>query len=497
MKKTLLMTTLLSVATPAIAYADAETEALRKQVKQLEARLNQLEAREKARQKQEASNASANADLAPSAGKKTKAASVAPASVNERLAIVERKQEVAEESAKSLAEKTTTVEYNSRGLSLTSPDKQYQLRLRGYAQAEWRDFIGNSNTTSVNTFLIRTARPIFEAKMTDYVNGRIMLDFSNGGTRIFDAYADFHPWPESRLVNLRVGKFKSPVGLERWESEQELLFAERGQTTNLVPLRDNGAMLFGEFIPDQLEYQVALTNGSPDLIDTNTDTDNHKDIDARIFAYPFRWTGNPWISGVGLGVAGTYGEHTNSTVANGGLTTGYLTLGQSRYFAYNAATTSNGTQWRFNPEASYYKGPYSLLGEYVLNSSELRATGVNRSIKNDAWIALTTYVITGEDANFNGVKPAHNFDPVHGNWGAFELTARAGALHVDASAFPLFSSLTTSAKAAHEAAAGINWYMNESVKVNLDYAHTSFDGGAAVGDREDEDVVLALAQFRF
>ena len=36
---------------------------------------------------------------------------------------------------------------------------------------------------------------------------------------------------------------------------------------------------------------------------------------------------------------------------------------------------------------------FSLLGEYVLNSQKLRNGTTNRSIKNDAWNAIATYVI--------------------------------------------------------------------------------------------------------
>ena len=503
MKKILLATTLLSVAAPALAHADAETEALRKEVKMLEARLNQLEAREKAQKKLASADASADANLAPAAGKKTKtAATPASGSVSERLAIVERKQEVAEDNTKALAEKTPAIEIgNGKGLSVTSPDKQWQLRFAAYAQAESRNFFDNGTATT-NNILLRSARPIIETKMTDYFNGRIMMDFSGGNARVLDAYVDTHPVPDSRLVNLRLGKFKAPIGLERWESEQELLFAERGQTTNLVPFRDHGAMLLGEIIPDQLEYQIAYTNGAADLIDNNGDTDNHRDINARVFAQPFRWIGNAWLSGIGLGMAGTYGTHNNGTVANGGLTTGYVTIGQSRYFAYNANTGTNGTTWRANPEAWYYKGPFSLLGEYVLEGQDLRnaTANVNRNLKNDAWTAITTYVLTGEDANFNGVRTTKPFDPAHGHWGAVELTARIGELHVDPDAFTgaAFATAATSAKSAFEEAIGVNWYLNNAVKLNVDYAHTTFDGGAAAGgDREAENALLTEVQFRF
>lgn len=476
-KKTIIGAVLtLAISSP--AFADSETTALRAQIKALEARLEQLEKNQQ--------RAVAKPEVATN---KT--------GIENRLNIVERKQELVQDDLKAKAEKTPSIEVGPKGLLVTSPDKKYNLRMRAYAQAQYRNFLDNGNTTSTNQFLLRTARPIIEAKITDYFSGRLVIDFGNNQTRLVDAYLDFKPVPESKLFMLRSGKFKAPVGLERWQSEQEILFAERGQTTNLVPSRDIGVMALGEIIPDQLEYQLSYTNGVVDLGDSNADSDNHKDISGRIFAHPFRWSDARFLQGFGVGVAGTYGSHTGSTAAPG-LTAGYVTMAQSRYFTYNSTSFANGNQWRVNPQAYYYNGPFSLLGEYVVNSQELRNGTVNRNIRNDAWSAIATYVITGEDASFDGVKPADNFDFAKGKWGAFELAGRVGALHIDKNAFPLFSSLATSAKEAKEGGLGLNWYLNNSVKLSVDFAVTRFDGDAASSsDRPDERTLITQAQFRF
>lgn len=469
---------LLGLVISSPALADAETDALRAQIKALEARLDQLE-------------------------KKQKQQVAAPApKVENRLAIVERKQEVAEDAAKAQAEKTPAIEVgNGKGLSITSPDKQYSLKLRAYVQADGRTFFDNSNTSNVDNFLIRSARPILEAKMTDYFSGRMMLDFGNGTTRLLDAYADVKPVPSSKLFTLRAGKMKAPLGLERWQSEQEILFVERGQATNLVPFRDIGIMAYGEIIPDQLEYQLAVTNGAADLADNTTDTDNHKDVNARLFAQPFRWSDITFLRGLGLGVAGSYGKHNGST-GSPQLVDGYRTMGQGRFFAYRSSAGqvvyADGKNWRVNPQAYYYNGPFSLLGEYVLDSQRVtRQSSSSATLKNDAWTAIATYVVTGEDASFDGVKPANNFAPEKGQWGAFEILARLGGLTVDSDAFTNFADSTTSARNAKEATLGATWYLNNSVKLNVDYSLTKFDGGATSGDREDEKVLMTRMQVRF
>jgi phosphate-selective porin OprO/OprP len=395
------------------------------------------------------------------------------------------------------------VEVGSKGFAITSPDKQYSVRVRGYVQADNRTFFGNSATgAATDTFLVRAARPVIDAKMTDYFDGRMMIDFGRGNTTLLDAYGDFHPMPGNPIVNLRLGEFKVPVGLERWQSEQELLFVERGPTTNLVPYRDIGLMGYGQLVPGQLEYQLALLNGASDSQTNTGDSDNTKDVAGRLFAHPFRWSGISALQGLGVGVGGTYGQHHGSSTTPN-LTAGYVSVGQRTYFTYRTnsgqVAFADGPQWRINPQAYYYNGPFGAIAEYVLNQQEIaRSASIRDNIRNNAWMGVATYVVTGEDASFDGVKPAHDFAPSKGDWGAFELTGRYGQLNVDRKAFPLFADPSASARAAREVTGGVNWYLNPSIKLNLDFSFTSFDGGRAGGlDRKDEKALLTRTQFRF
>src|SRR3954471_16677296 len=106
------------------AYADAETEALRAEVKALMTRIDQLEKREKARDKTDATAQKAAA-LSPSAGGNK--------SLEQRVSIVERNQELASDDAKAKAETNPKVEVgNGKGFTITSADKQYSFNMRGY-----------------------------------------------------------------------------------------------------------------------------------------------------------------------------------------------------------------------------------------------------------------------------------------------------------------------------------------------------------------------------
>lgn len=480
MKHLILATTALTMSIAVIsapAFASEETELLRKQIKLLEARIDELERREKQRN---------TAARAPEEGNKN---------IESRLTIVERKQELAEDDIKTKAEKNAAVEVGKgKGLTVTSADKQYSFRVGAYAQADTRTFFDNSNTSNVDTFLIRTARPYFEAKITDYFTARMVVDFGSGSTRLVDAHLDGKFIPQ---LNARLGKFKAPVGLERWQSETEIMFVERGMTTNLVSNRDIGIMAMGELIPNQLEYQLAFTNGTADLGDSNADTDDNKEISGRIFTHPFRLADTPTLAGLGIGIAGSYGDRKgNSTTSN--LTDGYRTPGQARFYTFTTGAFADGAAWRVNPQAYYYNGPFGALGEYVISSQEVTRNASHATLKNDAWMIATSYVLTGEDASFSGLIPEKDFNPRQGTWGAFEVLARYGVLNVDGKAFPTYASLATAAKTARESTLGVNWHFNPSIKLNLNYSWTTFDGGATGSlDREDEKALISRVQFKF
>ncbi|MDE3059816.1 MAG: hypothetical protein KGJ06_02265 [Pseudomonadota bacterium] len=451
----------------------AEVAALKTEVKALEARIDQLEKRQQA--------------SAPISG-----------NVEKRLAVVERKQEVQQEQQQAQAASVPSVEVGPNGLSVISYDRQYSATLRGYVQADNRTFLnGGAKTGTTDTFLIRSARPIIDARMTDYFDMHFMMDFGKGQTTLLDAYGNFHPLPGNNLLNLRIGETKVPVGLERWQPEQDVLFVERGQTTNLVPYRDIGAMLYGQMIPDQLEYYLGIMNGAADLQANTGDGDQDKDIVGRIFTHPLLWSGVHALEGLGVGVAGTYGNHQGSVTAPG-LTSGYVTPGQRVWFAYSAGTFADGPEWRLNPQLTYYNNAFGMFAEYVANDQEVGHGAATAKLRNNAWEGVTSYVLTGEDAAFDGVKPAHNFDPKAGYWGAFELVGRMSELSVDKKAFPAFASLTASSSRAFERTLGATWYFNQAVKFNLDFSLTSFDGGAAARlDHADEKAVMSRMQMKF
>jgi phosphate-selective porin OprO/OprP len=260
---------------------------------------------------------------------------------------------------------------------------------------------------------------------------------------------------------------------------------------------------------------VAYTNGVTDggSSDGNptpdVESDAKGDINARVFFQPFLNSDNFALRGLGFGLAGTYVNSTGSMATT--LLPSYRTPGQQTFFSYRGTTAASGTtpavngtiadgeRLRWTPQAYYSIGSFGVLGEYVTVSQEISrltpTAGLRRdTLDNTAWQIQLAWFATGEDEAFRGFTSQSIFDPSHGTWGALELVARYHELDIDDDAFAGGAdSFANPASAASKASAwgvGVNWYLTQNYKWSLDYDVTSFDGGAATGDRPDEKALF-------
>jgi phosphate-selective porin OprO/OprP len=405
------------------------------------------------------------------------------------VSLLRRKLEVQEE-AQAAKGVQPLVGAGTDGFYLRSPDRAFDIRLRGYTQLDAR-YYTEEDDSFVDTFIFRRVRPIVEGTLGNVVDFRIMPDFANSTLVLQDAWMNLKYVPEA---NLMAGKFKAPFGLERLQSATALLFVERALPTQLIPNRDLGLMLHSSTLFEgALQYQLALMNGVPDGGSADVDNADGKDVVARVFANPFQDSTLEWLSGLGFGVAVNYGRQEAGTPSV------YRTSGQATFFSYASGTGLTGSRVRWSPQFTYYWGPFGLMGEYVQTSADLRRRGQDESFDNDAWQIAAHYVLTGENASYKGVVPREDLAPSKGGWGAWELAARYHALSVDADAFETgFADRSVSAEEAQAWAVGVNWYLNRWLKVALDYERTSFDGGGtAGGDRDTESVVFLRWQLSY
>ncbi|WP_309640447.1 porin [Flavobacterium sp.] len=501
--------------------------------------------------------------------------------LSQQVKILARKGEVAEEDATAAKKTTPVVKASANGFGLESADGKNSVKFSGLLQADYRSYQDGANDVrgrsngragslddegfhdANDTALLRRIRPTIQGTLFGKYDFRFTPDFAGGSATAVDAYLDARFDPAFKI---RAGKYKPFVGLERLQSGGDLKFVERSYVTNaILPNRDVGISLYGDILGDKLAYAVGVNNGVVDggNASTGTEFDGSKEVTARLFATPFKDDINA-LSGLGFGIAGTYtnidGEKnlnfTDTSAADAtrnGLPS-YVTNGQQTFFRYGGGVVADGNRTRIAPQANYYYGPFGLITEYARVSQEVsKAVGgspaaggalpavngvldnTSRKLKHDAWEVAASYLITGEDASFKGVKPKNDFDLDKGGWGAWELVARYSEINLDNDTFKnangvksgefgagsttaqaaglAYADASRSAKSAKSWTAGVNWYLNQNAKIQLNYEHTKFDGGALaeglaqatnanatgsnVRDRESEDAILARFQVAF
>jgi phosphate-selective porin OprO/OprP len=418
------------------------------------------------------------------------------AHLEQELDTLKRQRELDQELSTAAAAKAPVVALDKKGLSFTSADGKYAFGINAQVNVDVHSF-SNDGGTLRDEVVGRLIRPTFSGKagnasfrFTPELGGS-----SSAAASIVDAYIEYK---FSDAVQFRGGKFKSPLGLERLQSDADVIWTERGHSTSLVPNRDVGYQVFGNLLDGALEYQVGLFNGAADGVNLNNDLDNQKDVVYRVFAQPFLNSSVVFLQGFGIGYAGSDGKHLgNATDTQLG---SYKTPGQQTFFKYGTGVYSNGKETRSNPQAWFYLNNIGILADYVTVKQNVASATTTAELENKALDVSASWVLTGESVSYKGgVKPAKPFNPKNGTWGAFELTARYGYTEIDKDAFTGgFASASSAAQKATSTGFGVGWYWSENLKLVADYDSTEFDGGAAAGaDRRKEEFASGRIQFRY
>ena len=408
------------------------------------------------------------------------------------------KARIVELDAKVRPIQRAEVTAGDKGFSLSSADGSSSLRLRGLIQVDARAF-GDGKIDN-DSFVIRRARIGLEGKLNKTTDYQLIGEFGNASaTTLLDANVTLNYSPE---LQAKVGRFKTPVGLEQLQSDANALFIERSLVSQIAPNRDLGIQLGGELNNKTISYAIGVFNGIQDGGNNSDqkDANDGKDIAARVIFQPWINEEGSDLAGLSFGLGGSYGlQDTNAKVGSS-----YRTDGQQTFFAWRDTVLSTGRVSRLSPQFSYYNGGFSLLGEYIVSHTDVGlAAGSRTQLKNDAWQLAAGYVLTGEKASYKGVVPSNDFDRASGSLGAVELVGRIASLDVDNAAFTTFADRDKSATKANSYSIGVNWYLSKVTRLSLNYARTDFDLAPGANPsanaviKNSEDAVLARLQLNF
>ncbi len=442
--------------------------------------------------------------------------------LDQKIRVLARNNELAAEAAEAQAaaraKETPRITAGASGFAISSADTNFVFKLRGIVQLDSRSFFNDNPYLQGNDgFYLRRARPIIEGTVFRDFDFNLTPDFGGNTVQIYDAWMNYRYQPE---LQLKAGKFKGPVGFENLQSDATLPFNERSLVSDFVPSRNLGIQLWGDLAGGALSYAAGIFNGSGDgRVASNSDFGDDKEVAGRLSFLPFKNSDLAAVQGLGFGAGGSYSQVSSNTAGlpstTGGTLPGYVTSALQQFFAYNPAVGTvyaDGVHWRISPYVTYTKGPFGLLGEYIVSQQAVvnSLTGARASLVDSAWQASVQWVLTGEDASFTGINPKAPFDPRAGKWGAWQFVARFAQAGLDPDTFPVYSDPSLSAESAKSWAVGLNWWLNKNVRVLTSYSRTWFDGGGNVNPavsrtqvppatvtHQDESVFMTRLQLAF
>lgn len=189
----------------------------------------------------------------------------------------------------------------SQGCMEASSDEG--VSIKGYIQPQWEWYQTGEDTDPTNTFSFNRARIAAIGNIPYDVSYFIMMDFSTfkGGPELVDAFVTYSRYDFAKIT---FGQFKSPISLEQNTPCQSLHTIYRSKVVDELagPQRDLGAMVFGGFMDNKINYYLAYMN---DYQQNYADDNTGKSVKGRVTIAPFDF--------IQVGGSFSYGQTQNDS----------------------------------------------------------------------------------------------------------------------------------------------------------------------------------------
>jgi phosphate-selective porin OprO/OprP len=317
--------------------------------------------------------------------------------------------------------------------------------------------------------------PKFTEDDVDLEEAWIGADLAEGGPRLY------------------LGRMKEPFSLEELIPLKHIDLVNLSLLNQFVPAEQNGATLYGRTPDGRIEYGAAYYTG-----DGTDDIDSERGGAARCVLHPFATAEDSPLRGFQVGVASTLGR-AGQDISGDEL----ITEARVQFLSFEPGSSLDGRRWRAGAEAAWLRGPFALYGEGMISRQEMEGASGEENVAIDGLTVATSYVLTGEEKTFRGVRPRRPFRPGGGEGhgaGAFQVAARFSLLTLDddlvdagivaASSYP---------RHVRSVEAGLNWYATYHARVKLHYLRTEYGRDIVIGgdERGSEDAILVQFQLNF
>jgi phosphate-selective porin OprO/OprP len=381
-------------------------------------------------------------------------------------------------------------DFDNAGFHLDTPDKEWSFGVSGMTQLD--GMLYARPTPGIDTssgFYNPRSRIYFEGHATKPISWEFSFQNFYDTVQLLDAYVNFNYDPRFQV---QIGRFKNPFSYEFYRMHiWDLIEPERSLwAVNYEANRRFGLMAHGVLLDERVEYALGSFDTQRNEFSPSF---SRQDFQAFLNFKPFylREEGvllrNLQFGGsVDLG-----NEHQSpvpavlrTTISPGPATItspAATNAAEEPFLAFGPNVLERGTRDLWEAHLAYYYGGLSLVsaiegGHESYSNGPPPAPPVHVPI--DGWFVEAGYLLTGETIrDRTNIQPLHPFDLRAGRrgFGAWEVTARYSQLNLGSEVFTAgLADPTLWTNHAKKVDVGLNWYMNQFIKVYFDWEHCTF-----------------------
>ena len=362
---------------------------------------------------------------------------------------------------------TVNPEMQDAVLHFESANKDFQLWFDNRVMVDGAAFFGSDDDNIGNGTKIRRARFAIKTRVWKNWGGELDVDFSSDELSVKDAFIRYG-W-DNGIV--KIGNFKEPFSMEATTSSRYQSFMESPMVTEMAPGRHIGfgaSYWINHFLFQAGVFTNVMNNVLIEDQNKNVGTDEGYSLTGRVVWIPLNKDNKLIHLGGSVSyrtpTVPEYGDPVQAFRINMRAETD---VNRKKYIDTDFIENSKYALMAGGEIAAQYKN-IKLQGEYIMQ--DIHRKNDLQKVNLQGWFAAATWMITGENYVYNSSESEFTRIGMKKNGkGAIEAALRYS--YMDA------NDLDAGVKGgeAEIITAGLNYYVNPSVKFMLNYSWVNQD----------------------
>ncbi|MCK0130423.1 OprO/OprP family phosphate-selective porin [Flavobacteriaceae bacterium F08102] len=346
------------------------------------------------------------------------------------------------------------------GFKIMHKNSDFSFKFGGRIMIDHAFFSQDSDTDAIYGPLLATTGTEFRRGRV-YLSGllyqniefKLQAEMVAGLISLKDAYIGIRDLPG--VGTLRIGHVKEPIRLSGLTSSKYNTFMERSFLNDFSQTRNNGLLVFNDFINNRLSYQLGYFR--------NSDKNGNNTAVNKGYVFTGRFSGLPIHQADGrrllhLGFAHSYRVPSTEDYRIAAGPEAHLST--KKYINTGLIEAVDRVQLS-NIEGALVMGSTSLQGEYMIANIESR-----EKYQIHTGYGQLSYFLTGEYrrykssyGGFDRIHPNRNFSGKNTGPGAIEIALRYS--------YANFNDKNLTGGEQENITLGVNWYLNPATRIML------------------------------